>query len=144
MVAALVIFGAGFVTGTLSHKLVPAQTRPLRLGLNGPTTPWTAPRRMFLRRMERELDLAPAQREHIQQIMDASQERMKKLWEPVAPGARDEFHRLREQIRAELTPPQRAKFDEMFKKRPHKPEGASPKKGLQDPATSQPPAGPQS
>ena len=42
----------------------------------------------FMRRAERELNLTPDQRERIDKIIAASQERTKKILEPVSPKIR--------------------------------------------------------
>lgn len=69
----------------------------------------------FLRRMERELDLAPAQREPIDKILKDGQERTKKLMDTVEPRRREEFKRTIEEFRAVLTPEQRSRFDGVVK-----------------------------
>jgi hypothetical protein len=69
----------------------------------------------FLRRAERELNLNPEQRERIDGILKASQERTRKITEPIAPELRAELQRTREEFRDALTPEQRSRFDEMLK-----------------------------
>jgi hypothetical protein len=49
--------------------------------------------------------------------MKESHDRMAKLWEPIAPQAREESKHVREEIMDVLTPDQRPKFDEVFKKK---------------------------
>lgn len=70
-----------------------------------------------LRRIQRDLDLSPEQQARIEGYVRDSQERFRKLWEPVAPQARMEFDTMREQIRAELTPAQLEKFEKMLRDR---------------------------
>ena len=135
ILAAAVIFGAGFVTGAISDHWLRPQAHPLRLGQGAPMTPWTAQRKALLRRMVRELGLDPAQHERVQQIINQSQERLRKVWEPIAPQARAEFHQLHNEIRAELRPAQQEKFDAIFRKGPHRPENGSGRKEHQGPAT---------
>ena len=69
----------------------------------------------FLRRMERELDLTPEQRDPIDKILKDGQERMKKLMETVEPRRREEFKKTIEEFRAVLTPEQRERFDALVK-----------------------------
>ena len=127
ILATMVIFGAGVVTGGLLVRHVghihfvhgphgPAAPRPAQ-----PLSPG-GPGIEFLRRMERELDLAPEQRERTDKIVRASQERSRKIMEPVAPQIRDESQRRGEAFRAVLTPEQRKRFDDLLKQlqqRPH-------------------------
>ena len=69
----------------------------------------------FLRRMERELDLTPAQREPIEKILKEGQERTKKIMETVEAPRREELKRTIEEFRAVLTPEQLKRFDESVK-----------------------------
>src|SRR4051812_672028 len=103
----MVIFGTGVVTGgLLVHKV--SENRPLKSHSNtGIKPPNISPGTMrieFLRRVERELDVSPDQRDQIDKILAASQERTKKLMEPVAPKLRDEMQATREAVRNTLTP----------------------------------------
>ncbi len=122
ILAALVIFGAGVVTGGLTVRLkAPKAVRPPS-GESAPM-PWSSQQRTeYLSRMQRHLNLTPAQNERIEKWLQESQERMKKMWEPVAPQAREEFRSVREQILLELNPEQKKKYEEVFKPRSaHKP-----------------------
>ena len=74
----------------------------------------------LLRRLEHRLGLTEEQREKINVLVQESQDRMRALWEPVAPKARAEFERLHELIAAELTPEQREKYEALLKERPSK------------------------
>jgi hypothetical protein len=116
----MVIFGTGVVTGGLlvhhaekgrDHRPKPggASVRP-----GQPLSPGLM-RIEFLRRMERELDLAPAQREPIDQIIRDGQERMKKVMESVEPRRREEYKRTIEEFRKVLTPEQRQRLDRVVK-----------------------------
>jgi hypothetical protein len=117
ILAALVIFCAGWVTGALMiHVLRP---NPSRSG-PGSIIPIQGPfwaRMEFLRRAEKQLDLTPAQREHIDRIIAEGQDQLRQLWEPVAPQAQAELRQIQERILAELNPKQRACFDELSKQR---------------------------
>ncbi len=93
--ATVVIFGAGVVTGGLLVKYS-VQTPPRQP--HGQTNRAVQPisaggiRIEFLRRVERDLSLTPDQREQIDKIITASQERSKKLMEPIQPRIREELH----------------------------------------------------
>jgi Spy/CpxP family protein refolding chaperone len=115
ILAALIIFAAGVITGGL---IAPAKPEP-----SGGAQPAKAPLPMFpqhrveyLRRLQRQLDLTPDQRTRIEQHLSASQERLKTMWAPMAPAAREEARQVRRQILEELTPEQRKKFEETFNK----------------------------
>ncbi len=126
ILAALVIFGAGVVTGALvvnlSHR--PGRTQIVA----GPTPasnarpPWHDQRYEFVRRMERQLDLTLGQRQQIDQIVRDSQQRTKNLWDSIAGKLQEEPRKVREQINELLTPDQRKKFDALNKPHPRKPE----------------------
>jgi Spy/CpxP family protein refolding chaperone len=116
----MVIFGTGVVTGGLlvRHAGPSREHRqPRPVGAVHPAQPSPAGlmRIDFLRRMERDLDLAPEQREPIDKILKEGQERTKKIMETVEPRRREEFKRTIEEFRAVLTPEQRKRFDELVK-----------------------------
>jgi len=120
ILATMVIFGTGVVTGGLlvQHARLGGVRHPQRAsGAVHATQPSPAGvmRIEFLRRMERELDLAPAQREPIDKILKDGQERTKKLMDTVEPRRREEFKRTIEEFRAVLTPEQRSRFDGVVK-----------------------------
>ena len=69
----------------------------------------------FLRRMERELELTPGQREPIDRILKEGQERTKKIMDTVEPRRREEFRRIVEEFRTVLTPEQRKRLDALIK-----------------------------
>jgi len=116
----MVIFGTGVVTGGLlvrhagpgrDHR----QPHPAGAVHTAQPSPAGLMRIDFLRRMERELDLAPEQREPIDKVLKEGQERTKKLMETVEPRRREEFKRTIEEFRAVLTPEQLKRFDELVK-----------------------------
>ncbi len=134
----MVIFGTGVVTGGLlvrHTELARTQRAPRPAS---PTRPVMAPtpgvvRLEFLRRVQRELDLTPGQRERIDRILKESQERSRKIMEPVNPDLRLEFQRTRDEFKEVLTPEQRQRFEEMLK-HPQRP------RDQHRPATPQPQA----
>lgn len=125
ILATLVIFCSGLVTGGLMVKNFspPNPERPhvppaLSHAGSAPT-PWHQQQRdqqkEFLRRIDRELNLTAEQREKIESIMKASQDRTKAIRDKIAPELKDEIKKLREEIRAELTPEQQKKYEEVVK-----------------------------
>jgi Spy/CpxP family protein refolding chaperone len=122
--ATMVIFGAGVVTGALlvKHSGRAQPVHATRTGLGVRPFQTNSPggmRTEFLRRAERELDLNPQQRERIDNIIVASQDRSRKLMEPVSPLLREELKRTKEEFRAVLSPEQQTRFDEMLKQEKH-------------------------
>ena len=115
--ATVVIFGAGVLTGGLLVKYsVQTPSRPQHPQGNR-VQPISAGglRIEFLRRVERDLNLSPDQKEQIDKIFSASQERSKKLMEPIQPKIHEELQQTREQFRAVLNPEQKMRFDELLK-----------------------------
>ena len=129
ILATIVIFGAGAITGALAvrenQKInLPAQQRPSGPGRAGMITAAGDLRLEFLRRAQRELDLSPDQRESIDKLIKESQERTRKLMEPVAPELHAELQRTKEQFLQVLNPTQRMRFEKLVNKRqqhPHEP-----------------------
>ena len=120
ILATMVIFGTGVVTGGLLVRHVDHRDRraPRYPGAARPAQPTAAGamRFEFLRRMERELNLTPAQREPIDKILKDGQERMKKLMDTVEPRRREEFKRTMDEFRAVLTPEQQQRLDDLVKR----------------------------
>ena len=119
ILAALVIFAAGVVTGGLTVQIrqpplapVPGANPPIK---KVPAMPREAQLRELSRRMQSELDLAPEQRDRIEAIVRDSQERMKTVRDEVGKKVGEEFRGMRQRIRSELTPDQRRKFAEIMK-----------------------------
>lgn len=120
ILATMVIFGTGVVTGGLlvRHADHGRDRRPQHAtGAVRQAQPNVAGvmRIEFLRRMERELDLTPAQREPIDKVLQEGQERMKKLMDTVEPRRREEFKKTMDEFRAVLTPEQQKRFDDLVK-----------------------------
>ena len=138
ILATLVIFGAGVVTGGLlvnyavHTNLAPAPAQPESRGACSRTNPWLQRARELLRRMDRELNLTSEQHQRIEKLIAESAERTRKLWKPIAPQMGKEMQRLHRDIREELTPEQRRQFELISK----------PRAGLQGRrfGTNQPPA----
>jgi Spy/CpxP family protein refolding chaperone len=119
ILAALVIFAAGVVTGGLTVTLRQPQQKGSKNSQVRIKQPALMPRegqlRELSRRMQSELELRPEQWERIETIIRESQERMKKLREEVGQKITEEFRGMRQKIRGELTPEQRKKFVDIMR-----------------------------
>jgi len=113
----MVIFGAGVVTGALvlHFSLGANDLRHPRAGRLGEPGSPGGMRLEFLRRMQRDLDLTADQREHIDKILRQSQERTRRIMEPVAPQLHQELQRAKAEFREALSQEQQARFDELVK-----------------------------
>ena len=125
----MLIFGTGVVTGGLlvskSDRGRTPRPGPAAITRQTPNSPGGM-RLDLLRRMERELDLSVEQRELVDKIIKESQERTRKIMEPVAPQMRDELQLTRDRFRAVLTPEQRQRFDELSKQPPRSRDSRRP------------------
>lgn len=134
--ATVVIFGTGVVTGGLvvSHtdRAKPARPKqparhtvplwPGPVGLaqgHSPEVQQNLERQTveFVLGVGRELALSQEQRERIKQIIHEGQERSRVTWAKIAPELRHEMDEVKARIRAELTPDQRARFEDLLKQR---------------------------
>lgn len=142
ILAALVIFAAGVITGGLlvSHADQVAQKnrRPAPREFNRPAAnpapvansrdaqsrPPSAPLQNrvprviseeFIRKLDTEMDLTSGQRTRIREIIAEGQARNKESWDRIAPDLRREMVETQRRIREILTPEQRAKFEELMK-----------------------------
>ncbi len=133
VLAALVIFASGVVTGALTFMLSkqlsgkrdggPFVSQNPRAGLTpGSFNPrHEAQIRDLMRRMDGTLELTPDQRERILGIVTNSQHRMQQIFQEMAPRTREEFRALHGRIRSELQPWQQREFDRLTRprNRPH-------------------------
>lgn len=166
VLATAVIFGAGVIVGgvLISHPERSKDRQRREPGAGLPS--WHPQRKDFVqpagrelqpsfdgRRMDfvlsvqKELKLTPDQRERIEKIVREGQEKTKALWEGISPKLRKEMQDVKDNIRAELTPAQEARFEELLKQRPpRKPDekgGPDRKQSKRDPQLSNaPPAAP--
>ena len=145
ILATVVIFGAGVITGGLlvnhvngtrqemadqpvavSNIRPPvdnhAQSRPPEVAL-----PRLAERlsKEFVRRLDKSLHLTMVQSNAIAAIVAEGQERNHVIWTNVAPQMRKVMQDVNQQIRAELTPAQLKQFEELMKQRPPKRSSAT-------------------
>jgi hypothetical protein len=133
ILATVVIFGAGVITGSLvlhcvqrcaskEECVTPAMATGGQVPLAPPATPPGHPaengkprlpeamNKQFLQRLDEELHLSPAQHKAIQKIIAEGQHQIRKV-----------IHDQRLEIREELTPAQRKQFDELVKHQVHHP-----------------------
>lgn len=137
ILAALVIFGAGVITGGLLVNHVKDKPAGDAEGSNpGPGNhvptdnhagrppevplPRLAEKlsKEFVRHLNDTLHLTPEQRDAIAKIVAEGQERNHVLWTNVAPQMRKVMQDVNEEIRAQLTPGQLKQFEELMKQRP--------------------------
>ncbi len=107
MVALAGLFALGVFSGSLGAHLYYVRSAER---MPGPP-PFLGP--FFSHRLERGLDLSPAQRAEVLRILDDSHREAEALRGEVAPRLREVMERADERIRALLTPEQRQRFDEM-------------------------------
>ena len=126
ILATLVIFAAGVITGgLLVNHSVKSRQKPAGAHAKQPPpnrSPIHETRFQYIRVIEQQLDLTPQQREKIDLVINDSQMRVKGYWDAAQPKINDEMKRVKEQIREQLNPEQRKKFDELNKQRQPKKE----------------------
>lgn len=111
VLATVVIFGAGVVTGGfLSRHL---QTSPVP----SPPQPFVNRFDMVRRALEEVPDLTPEQRTRIHRIIRENQELMAEYFRILQPDTQQVFRSMREGIRAQLSVAQRKRFEEAMRNR---------------------------
>lgn len=129
--ATVVIFVAGAFTGGLlvpqcqkalpSGKIKVAEGSPSLHGTNVSReiklpAPMMGPlRKDFVDRLQRELNIDAAQRERIENVITDGQEVTRQIWLEVEPDIYHTIIETKDKIRAELTPEQKSKFEELIK-----------------------------
>jgi hypothetical protein len=113
ILATLVIYSAGLLTGALLVKQVQPRDPPLLRDAALPLPVWMQQR--LLERMRRDLKLAPAQTARLEAIFAESQARVRILRDLINPELQSELHDVYDRIRAELAPDQRAQFEQLLK-----------------------------
>jgi Spy/CpxP family protein refolding chaperone len=129
ILAALVIFGAGFVTGNVLNRVseqskAVTSTPPRNTAHPQQTLPLEQLRRLELMgRVQKDLDLTPDQRARIEKVIGDGQERIRDLWDQVAPDIHDEYEDVKKKFCDVLTPDQKKRFEDLMKQQlhPHKP-----------------------
>lgn len=125
--AALVIFGAGFVTGNVLNRMsegakgpaVPSAPRVAAHPSQQPLSLEQLRKVELMGRVQKDLDLTPEQHARIEKIIGDSQQRIRDLWDQVAPDIHDEYEDVQKKLCEELTPDQKKRFDELMKKQSH-------------------------
>jgi hypothetical protein len=117
ILATIVIFAAGAFAGGIFAKTFSKPPRQV------PPLPFTLSQQRFQERLKKELQLTSEQTNRIDKIFSESNERMKILWGLIGPEVQKELQEVRENIRAELNPEQRQKFEQLVKQSQHRPDG---------------------
>jgi hypothetical protein len=133
VVAALVIFGAGVLTGAVGTGLASRVARERRV-VARPQTNGTpaglnleralpkvrnpgAFRLEQLSRLARELNLTPEQLSSLEVLVGSTESRLRDIWKPVLPGAKSEVDDFDRRLQEILSPEQRARMAQMLQKR---------------------------
>ncbi len=118
ILATVVIFGAGVLTGGLLVNYVVHEHRTLPRPL--PPEMW---RKDFIEHLDKALMLTPEQHAAISKIIAEGQERNREIWRTnAAPKMRQVMEQVHQRIRAELTPEQQKRFEKMLRSfAPHHP-----------------------
>ena len=121
ILATIVIFGAGVITGGLlvNHVAHPAHPFSLKPSISKPSAYETLPPQVrpeilntdFVQQLNDKLNLNPKQSDQIRKIITQARQNTHDLWKLVAPQFQVVWHDTREQIRDVLTPDQRRKFE---------------------------------
>jgi hypothetical protein len=125
IVATLVIYTAGLITGTFLNDLRSNDRPQVR------KDPMPRGPRMhdFIQRFGTRLDLTDTQKTNITQILKSSQERMNVLMKEMHPKIDAEFTQVNSEIKGHLTEKQAAQFDEIMKNRRNQGPGG-PRRGF--------------
>lgn len=137
ILATLVIFGTGLMAGRWLVVKEPVKvTKPVRPATavtNAPAPRLVLSRLELLRRMKQSLALSRDQHERVDKIIAESQERVKALWEIIAPEMQDELQRVRVLIAGELDAEQKTKFEKMISDSDRSPKGkALPRRPVEE------------
>jgi len=125
ILAALVIFGAGFVTGNVLNRITEEKVTASPGSAHNPrTSQQTLPLEQLrkvdlMRQVQKDLDLTPEQHAKIDKIIGDSQERIRDLWDQVAPDIHDEYEDVKKKLSEQLTPDQKKRFDDLMRQQQH-------------------------
>lgn len=120
ILATIVIFGAGVITGSFALKVFQDTAIPNeqpRIERRDPPPNPRLNRPEFILRLKKPLELTPEQVSRIEEIIRQSQARTEPIWESIKPQMHAEVDRLRKEIKAELTPEQKEKFEKIMRER---------------------------
>ena len=128
ILATIVIFGAGVVTGGLLVNHVdrahPGNRRPAREPEDFVPRPEIL-KTNFVQRLDNAVGLTPEQRDQIAKIIAEGQARNRELWKAVSPQFKSVMQDVRRRIRDKLTPPQQKEFEELLRHVPRRPPNAT-------------------
>jgi hypothetical protein len=160
ILAVVVIFGAGVITGgLLVNNVEPPRPKDIQhpAGELNPhpqannrdhdqPDPQDFPKphppemlsKQFVQRLDKTLHFTPEQRVAIAKIVADGQERNHEIWTNVAPQFHKVLQDVRQQIREQLTPAQQKQFEELMKR--FRPAGHHPQTPANSPSsTNKPP-----
>lgn len=150
ILATIVIFGAGVITGGLlvNHVKHPAGTHG-QMGVTNTTPVAMMPqpltpefmKKQFVGQLNDELQLSKEQREQVGKIIAQGQQSTHDLWKLVGPQFQLIWRDTRTQIRQVLTPEQRKEFELLMKEQRRQPQSSStnaPPVSLQAPTNALP------
>jgi len=125
ILASLVIFGTGVVTGGLlvDHTHHGRRSFEHDAVRQPPEIPMPKPiadriGKQLMQTLNDKLQLTPEQKEKIQKIVTDGQDRNHAIWTNVAPQMRAVIQDVHQQIREQLTPEQKEQFEELLKHPP--------------------------
>ena len=120
ILATILIFGTGMVTGGLLIRNLSPNTDSSKLAVPQPaqTNAPDVMRVAFLKQVESALHLTPDEHKNIDKILQDSQDRTKKMMDPVMTRVREEAEKTKTEFRAVLSPEQQKLFDELMNKPP--------------------------
>ncbi len=110
ILATIVIFAAGALAGGMFVK----SRTPQFVAPKPPIPPILAQQR-FQQKLRKELQLSGEVTNRIDKIFAESKARIKIIWDLLGPEMQKELREVHENIRAELTPEQREKFEQLLK-----------------------------
>lgn len=113
ILAALVIFCAGLVTGALGVRQLDKSAVKQQRQQSSQSGPGMRLAGDYLRRLDKQLQLTEPQHKRIAAILKESQERTRHIYGKLDPQMRDELRQTRERIKAELAPSQLEIFEKM-------------------------------
>jgi Spy/CpxP family protein refolding chaperone len=122
ILATVVIFAAGALAGGILVK-----TFGPKPDIAKPPVPGILSQQRFQSRLKEKLELTPEQTNRIDKIFAESNERIRILWGLIGPELQKELTEVRDNIRAELTPEQREKFEQLLKS--HRSDGRRGSRG---------------
>ena len=140
ILAAVVIFGAGVVTGSFvvdpgasrPHRAFPRERGP-RNAEHPPGSRMEGQLNWLMKRIQRDLKLTDEQVTKVESAFKASREEMKLAFEELRPRMHASTEKLKEKLRGDLTEEQLAKFEKYLRppvSRDHRGPGGRPGSGF--------------